>query len=127
MPWTGCWDSAVTLQKAMNPVEVIDGFTRRRLVSDRMRFAMDCANLTLVLPHHHNNEHAVSAIDPAEVTKVCLKLRRLIQECVPCEMEENKITRPHSRIITQKVIKAAKGAGGQENRACVVCTTLPGA
>lgn len=76
-----------------------------------------------LLPHHQN-EHAVSAIDPEEVTKVCLRLRHLIQECVPCEMEESKISRPHSRIITQKVIKAAKAAGGEENQACVIYCLL---
>lgn len=76
-----------------------------------------------MLPHHHN-ENAVSAIDPEEVTKVCLRLRHLIQECVPCEMEESKVTRPHSRIITKKVIQAAKAAGGDDNKACVVCVML---
>lgn len=35
-------------------------------------------------------------------------------------MEESRITTPHSRIITQKVIKAAKEAGGSEHGPCVV-------
>jgi hypothetical protein len=61
-----------------------------------------------------------SAVPASEVTKVCLRLRHLIQECVPCEMEENRITAPHSRIITTKVVQAAKEAGGQEYRGCVV-------
>lgn len=72
-----------------------------------------------VLPHLHNEE-IDSAIPPVEVTKVCLRLRHLVQECVPCEMEESRITAPHSRIITPHVIRAAKEAGGQEHKGCVV-------
>ncbi|PNY23503.1 Calcium channel YVC1 [Tolypocladium capitatum] len=72
-----------------------------------------------VLPRFRN-EHVESAVPAAEVTKVCLRLRHLIQECVPCEMEESRITTPHSRIVTPKVVKAAKEAGGQEYRGCVV-------
>jgi hypothetical protein len=58
------------------------------------------------------------------VTKVALRLRYLVQECVPCELDERQITQPNSRVITQKVIKAAKEAGGHENRACVVYCLL---
>jgi hypothetical protein len=64
-----------------------------------------------VLPTYHD-EDIPSAIDPAEVTKVALRLRYLIEECVPCELEEDLITKAHSRIITPKVLKAAKEAGG---------------
>lgn len=76
-----------------------------------------------MLPHHRN-EHIRSAIPAKDVTRVCLRLRHLIQECIPCEMEESKITRPHSRIITKKVIQAAKEAGGQEHGGCVVFCLL---
>jgi hypothetical protein len=51
---------------------------------------------------------------PKEVTKVALRLRYLLEECVPCELHEEKITRLHSKIITDKVLKAAKEAGGEE-------------
>lgn len=61
-----------------------------------------------------------SAVPASEVTKVCLRLRHLIQECVPCEMEESRITAPHSRIITTNVVQAAKEAGSQDHRGCVV-------
>jgi hypothetical protein len=44
----------------------------------------------------------------------------LIEETVPCELEESLITRAHSRIITPKVVKAAKEAGGDNYGACVV-------
>lgn len=64
-----------------------------------------------------------------EVTKIALKLRYLIEECVPCELEESHITQSHSRIITHEVVKAAKeaGKGGEEGKdygACVVYALL---
>ncbi|KFA61685.1 hypothetical protein S40285_03460 [Stachybotrys chlorohalonatus IBT 40285] len=65
-----------------------------------------------------------SAIPAPEVTKICLRLRHLIQECVPCELDESRVTTPHSRVITQQVIQAAKEAGGEEKRACVVYCLL---
>lgn len=58
------------------------------------------------------------------MTKVCLRLRHLIQECVPCEMESIQITKPHSRVITAQVIAAAKEAGGSEHKGCVVYALL---
>ena len=61
-----------------------------------------------------------SAIPPEEVTKICLRLRHLVQECVPCELDEARITTPHSKVITPKVIQAAKEAGGADNKGCVV-------
>ncbi|XXG95190.1 hypothetical protein Hte_001450 [Hypoxylon texense] len=76
-----------------------------------------------VLPFHRD-ESIVSAIPAPEVTKIALRLRYLIEQCVPCELEEQQVTRPHSKIITPKVIKAAKEAGGSENRACVVFCLL---
>ena len=76
-----------------------------------------------VLPHNRS-EHLASAIAPLEVTKICLRLRHLITQCIPCEMEESEVTKSHSRIITQKVIKAAKEAGGSDHGACVVYCLL---
>ncbi len=72
-----------------------------------------------MLPTYHR-EAIESAIPAPIVTKIALKLRHLIEECVPCELEEEQITQSHSRVITQKVVEAAKEAGGQEHRACVV-------
>ncbi|GAP90365.1 putative potassium ion channel Yvc1 [Rosellinia necatrix] len=72
----------------------------------------------------HRGQSIQSAIPAPEVTKVALRLRHLIQECVPCELEDQQITRPHSKVITQKVIKAAKEAGGTEYGACVVYCLL---
>ncbi|KAB5523822.1 cation channel-like protein [Coniochaeta sp. 2T2.1] len=70
------------------------------------------------------HESVESAIPAPAVTKVALRLRHLIEECVPCELEEEQITRPHSQIITKKVIQAAREAGGTEHRACVVYCLL---
>ncbi|KAF5698166.1 calcium channel YVC1 [Fusarium mundagurra] len=72
----------------------------------------------------HRNQNIASATPPAEVMKVCLRLRHLIRECVPCELEESAITRSHSTVITSKVVQAAKEAGGQKYRSCVVYALL---
>ncbi|KAK0746868.1 hypothetical protein B0T18DRAFT_161786 [Schizothecium vesticola] len=72
----------------------------------------------------YRDEPIQSAIPPATVTEIALRLRHLIEQCVPCELEEDQITRPHSKIITKKVIEAARDAGGDEHRACVVFCLL---
>ncbi|KAI5457129.1 hypothetical protein BGZ63DRAFT_408582 [Mariannaea sp. PMI_226] len=76
-----------------------------------------------LLPHYRN-QNIDSAVPPIEVTKVCLRLRHLIRECIPCELEEAQITRSHSTIITKQVVQAAKEAGGTEFRGCVVYALL---
>ncbi|KAI2605623.1 hypothetical protein GGR54DRAFT_441012 [Hypoxylon sp. NC1633] len=76
-----------------------------------------------VLPVHRDDS-IESAIPAPEVTKIALRLRYLIEQCVPCELEEERITRPHSKVITPKVIKAAVDAGGPEYQACVVFCLL---
>jgi hypothetical protein len=76
-----------------------------------------------VLPTYHEDA-LPSAIPAPEVTKVALRLRYLIEECVPCELEESQITQSHSRIITHEVVKAAQEAGGADHGACVVYCLL---
>ncbi|KAK0641970.1 hypothetical protein B0T16DRAFT_336257 [Cercophora newfieldiana] len=76
-----------------------------------------------LLPSYHD-ESIESAIPAPQVTEVALRLRHLIEQCVPCELAEELVTRPHSKIITKKVIKAAKEAGGTANGACVVFCLL---
>ncbi|KAF4966574.1 hypothetical protein FSARC_5816 [Fusarium sarcochroum] len=76
-----------------------------------------------LLPHHRN-QNISSATPPNEVMKVCLRLRHLVRECVPCELEESAITRSHSTVITNKVVQAAKEAGGQRYESCVVYALL---
>lgn len=58
------------------------------------------------------------------MTKVALRLRYLIEEAVPCELEEDLITRAHSRVITHNVVQAAREAGGAEFKACVIYALL---
>ncbi|OAA67112.1 potassium ion channel [Niveomyces insectorum RCEF 264] len=65
-----------------------------------------------------------SAVPAAEVTKIAIRLRHLIEECIPCEMEEDVVTRSHSKVITKEVVQAAREAGGETNRACVVYCLL---
>jgi hypothetical protein len=84
----------------------------------------EVTKLSTVLPTFHEDGSISSAIAPDEVTKVALRLRYLIEESVPCELEESLITQAHSRIITHKVIKAAKEAGGDQYGACVVYALL---
>ena len=76
-----------------------------------------------MLPTYHE-ESIQSAIPAPEVTKVALRLRYLIEQCVPCELEEDSITAAHSHVITPKVVKAAKEAGGKDYAACVVYALL---
>jgi hypothetical protein len=76
-----------------------------------------------LLPTFHDDA-IPSAIDPVEVTKVAIRLRYLLEECIPCELEEDTITKANSKVITKAVIKAAKEAGGREYGACVVYCLL---
>ncbi|KAK3991048.1 hypothetical protein QBC44DRAFT_57548 [Cladorrhinum sp. PSN332] len=76
-----------------------------------------------LLPSYHNDP-IESAIPAQAVTEVALRLRHLIEECVPCELNPDLVTRPHSKVITTKVIKAAKEAGGEAHKACVVFCLL---
>ncbi|OBT62479.1 hypothetical protein VE03_07982 [Pseudogymnoascus sp. 23342-1-I1] len=77
-----------------------------------------------LLPTYHEEESLPSAIPAEEVTKVALRLRYLIEQCVPCELEEDLVTKANSRVITHKVIQAAKEAGGTEYGACIVYALL---
>lgn len=65
-----------------------------------------------------------SAIPPAAVSKVALRLKFQIEQVIPCELEEWKVTKANSPVITRKVIETAKGAGGKDHEACVVYCLL---
>lgn len=69
-------------------------------------------------------EIAPSAYPPEEVTKVALRIKYLVEEVISCELEEWKITKANSPIITKKVVKAAKEAGGKDYHACVIFALL---
>lgn len=79
--------------------------------------------MPLVLPPSER-EACTSAIPPLEVTRVALRLKYLIEETIPCELEEDQVTKAQSRIITRDVVKAAKQAGGKDYQACVVYALL---
>ncbi|KAK5140288.1 hypothetical protein LTR04_003066, partial [Oleoguttula sp. CCFEE 6159] len=57
-------------------------------------------------------------------TKVALRLKHQIEAVVPCELEESRITKANSSVITPGVIKTAKSAGGEQWGACVVYCLL---
>jgi hypothetical protein len=86
---------------------------------DALKSRTDGYDSIPVLPRYRHG-NLESAILAEEVTKVALRLRHLIEECVPVEMEESVVTKAHSRVITPKVIKAAKEAGVIQYRSCVV-------
>ena len=65
-----------------------------------------------------------SPIPAKEVTKVALRLKYQIEIVIPCEMDEWKITKAHSNVITPAVVRTAKSAGGEEHKACVVYCLL---
>lgn len=58
------------------------------------------------------------------VTKVALRLKYQIEQVIPCELEEWKVTKANSPVITKKVINTAREAGGKEHEACVVYCLL---
>jgi hypothetical protein len=53
-----------------------------------------------------------------------LRLKHQIEQVVPCELEEEQITKAHSSIITDAVLETAKQAGAPEHNACVVFCLL---
>lgn len=59
-----------------------------------------------------------------EVTKVALRLKHQVEAVIPYQLEEEKVTKPHSPIITDGVVKTAKSAGGEDYKACVVFCLL---
>lgn len=64
------------------------------------------------------------SIPSKEVTKVALRLKYQIEQVIPIELDESKVTTANSSVITQKVVKTAKEAGGSEYKACVVYCLL---
>lgn len=87
---------------------------------DRHRWAEEARRL---LPSH-GSELPPAEMPPKEVTKVALRLKFQIEQVIPIELDEGKITKANSAVITKKVIKTAKEAGGTEYKACVVYCLL---
>ncbi len=84
--------------------------------------------LQALLPSHR--EATIPSAIPAKgVTHVALRLKYQIEQVVPCELPEERITQPHSEVITPAVVKTAKSAGKvagmtEDYGACVVYCLL---
>ncbi|KAL6719755.1 Calcium channel yvc1 [Lecanora helva] len=72
----------------------------------------------------NNNDLIPSAMPADAVTKIALRLKYQIEQVIPCELEEFKVTKANSPILTREVIHTAKEAGGDEHKACVVYCLL---
>lgn len=76
----------------------------------------------LVLPQQESNSYATI---PAEtVTKIALRLKHQIETVIPCELEEELVTKALSPVLTPKVVDTSREAGGKENGACVIFCLL---
>lgn len=59
------------------------------------------------------------------MTKICLRLKHQIEQVIPYELEEEKVVKANSPIITQAVLDTANKAGGDGDKtACVVYCLL---
>lgn len=87
---------------------------------NRHRWAEEARRL---LPAHGGDVPPPN-IPAKEVTKVALKLKYQIEQVIPIELDEIKITKANSPVITPKVIKTAREAAGEDNKACVVYCLL---
>ena len=65
-----------------------------------------------------------SAYPAQEVTKVALRLKHQLEQVMPIEIDESKITRANSPIITRKVVQVAKQAGGKQYPSCIIYCLL---
>ncbi|EGX46438.1 hypothetical protein TWF173_008994 [Orbilia oligospora] len=74
--------------------------------------------------HHNAIEEQPTGIDAKTVTLVAMRIKYLVEETVPCELDEDQITRPHSAIINNNIIELARNAGGDENKSCVIYCLL---
>ncbi|KAG5293969.1 vacuolar cation channel [Histoplasma capsulatum G186AR] len=70
------------------------------------------------------NEAIPPALPAKEVTKVALRLKYQIEQVIPCELDEDSVTKANSNILTKAVIQTTREAGGEENKACVVYCLL---
>ncbi|KAF2014117.1 hypothetical protein BU24DRAFT_210579 [Aaosphaeria arxii CBS 175.79] len=99
-----------------NQILNTDGHDRRHRLQDEMRNLLPTAN--------RHERQPPSPIDPKEVTKIALRLKHQIEQVIPCELEEEAVSKPHSSIITNAVVETARQAGGEHNGSCVVYCLL---
>ncbi|KAF1936918.1 hypothetical protein EJ02DRAFT_357987 [Clathrospora elynae] len=91
------------------------GQDRRHIVQDE---------ISALLPTSCRERVPPPPIEPKDVTIVALRLKHQIEQVIPCELEEEQITKAHSGIITNTVLATAKQAGAPEHNACVVFCLL---
>ncbi len=72
----------------------------------------------------HRDDTIPSAIPAKDVTKIAVKLKYFIEQVIPREIDEEKVTQANGPIITRQVEATAKTAGGEEHKACVVYCLL---
>ncbi|RMZ79959.1 hypothetical protein DV738_g3022, partial [Chaetothyriales sp. CBS 135597] len=87
---------------------------------DRHRWGYEATRL---LPAHAS-DLPPSAFPAKEVTKIALRLKYQVEQVIPIELPEEKVTAANSPVITKQVIQCAKEAGGSEYGACVVYALL---
>lgn len=63
------------------------------------------------------------AVSPHAVTIICLRLKYQLEQVIPVELPEERITLVHSTVITDAVVKTARDAG-KEHKECVVFALL---
>ena len=78
----------------------------------------------IVLPVPRVEEPMPFTIPPKEVTKVALRLKHLIEQVIPYEIDQGRVTGAHGAVLTRNVEQTAKDAAGKENKACVVFSLL---
>ncbi|KXL49513.1 hypothetical protein M433DRAFT_454257 [Acidomyces richmondensis BFW] len=76
-----------------------------------------------------SGDNVTSAIPAKQVTLIALRLKYQIEQVIPCELPVERITQPHSNVITAGVIATAKSAGkiagsSEDYNACVVYCLL---
>lgn len=102
-----------------------DEIRHRKLSNAQLHLKLSCmtAEEFAVLPTSRN-EIVPSAVPAKEVSKVALRLKYLIEEAIPCELEEDRVTKANSNVITKLVLQCAREAGGVEYKSCVVYCLL---
>ncbi|CAK4033722.1 receptor-activated Ca2+-permeable cation channel [Lecanosticta acicola] len=84
--------------------------------------------LAHLLPSNRD-EQITSAIPAKQVTYTALRLKYQLEQVIPCELPEDRITKPHSDVLDDAVIQTAKTAGkvsgsNEDHSACVVFCLL---
>lgn len=84
--------------------------------------------ISALLPRN-SDEVVTSAVPARLVTLIALRLKYQLEVVIPCEVEEDRVTKSHSDFITPEVVKTAKTAGklsgvADDHGACVIFCLL---